>query len=78
MLVGTHGEESLNSGLDYLDYWTDLIMTHIIELSVFLVSAASTMATNYNNAYMEQCNCANYKVVGLRNVFSCWMVVSAY
>ena len=55
--------ESVNSGLDY---WTDSLMIRIIELSVFLISAASTAATNYNNTYMEHCNCANFKVAGLR------------
>ena len=34
-----------------LGYWTDLLLIRIIELSVFLISAASTTATNYNNAY---------------------------
>ena len=49
-------------------YWTDLLMIRIIVLSVFLVSASSTTATNYNNAYMEHWNCANFKVAaaGLR------------
>ena len=35
-------------------------------IKCFLVSAASTTATNYSNAYMEHCNCANFKVAGLR------------
>ena len=64
---------SLFTGLDHctglVDWTTGLIfelilgilrnslMIHIVELSVFLVSAASTTATNYNNAYMELCNC---------------------
>ena len=33
-----------------------------MELSTFLVSEASTTATNYNNALMEHCNCANFQV----------------
>ena len=36
-----------------------------MELSIFLVSAASAMATNYNDAYMEHCNHANFKVAVL-------------
>ena len=51
-----------------------------MELSTFLVSEASTMATNYNNAHMKHCNRANFQVTDSREVFlrqtAC--VVSAY
>ena len=40
-----------------------------MELSIFLVSAASATATNYNNAYMEHCNRANFKVAGSKKHF---------
>ena len=50
-----------------------------MELSAFLVSEGSTMATNYN-AHMEHCNHANFQVADLRKAFSCQAacVVSAY
>ena len=38
--------------LSGLIYFGRFVIIHIIELSVFFVSAASTTATNYNNAYM--------------------------
>ena len=39
-----------------------------MELSVFLVSEASTTATNYNNVHMEHCNRANFQVADSRKV----------
>ena len=39
-----------------------------MKLSAFLVSEASTMATNYNNAHMEHCNRANFQVADSRKV----------
>ena len=41
-----------------------------MKLSAFLVSEASTMATNYNNARMEHCNRANFQVADSRKAFS--------
>ena len=41
-----------------------------MELRAFLVSQASTTATNYNNAHMEHCNRANFQVAGSRKAFS--------
>ena len=51
-----------------------------MELSTFLVSEASTTATNYNNAHMEHCNRANFQVANSRKAFSCQVtcVVSAH
>ena len=53
-----------------------------MELSTFLVSEASTTATNYNNAHMEHCNRANFQVADSRKLFSrqaaCVVHVSAY
>ena len=56
----------------------NLLMIHIVELSVFLVSAASMTAANYHNAYMELCNCASFKVAGLRKAFirQMWCICS--
>ena len=42
-----------------------------MKLSAFLVSEASTMATNYDNAHMEHYNCANFQVADSRKAFSC-------
>ena len=41
-----------------------------MELNVFLVSEASTTATNYNSAHMEHCNRANFQVADSRKAFS--------
>ena len=41
-----------------------------MELSTFLVSEASTTATNYNNAHIEHCNRANFQVADSRKAFS--------
>ena len=41
-----------------------------MELRAFLVSQASTTATNYNNAHIEHCNGANFQVADSRKAFS--------
>ena len=42
----------------------------IMELSGFLFSEASKTATDYNNAHMEHCNCANFQVANSKKAFS--------
>ena len=41
-----------------------------MELSAFLFSEASKTATDYNNAHMEHCNCANFQVANSKKAFS--------
>ena len=77
------GRESVNSVLDYWTiYWTTGLTIHTIELSVFLVFAASMIPipTITINAYMEHCNCVNFefKVAGSRKAFSRWTASVTY